>query len=265
MTEVHEIPIIVSSNPADGATSVSADGSSFELILEDPIQIPSDVRAVDILVQEATVWWVIPNIITGTNDTFYLEHLTIPYVAVIPQGLYDLTGLQAAAEREIVAAGAPSGLFTFTADGATQKVLITLNQAGTQLDFTQADTFRDIIGFNSQLVPAAPSVGVFTQLADNIAAFNVVDFFLIHSDLVPRGIRVNNTYSQAIAQVLIDVPPGSQIVSRPFNPPSSPAWDLIGSIRSRIKFWLTDQSDNLVNTNNEFWTARIIIRYTELL
>lgn len=263
--DTHEIPIIVSSDPNAGALNVSADGSSFEVNLEDPIRIPRDAKSVDVIVQEATVWWVIPNIITGQNDKFYLEHLATPYVATIPQGLYDLSGLQTAAEREIVAVGAPAGLFNFIADEPTQKVVIRFNQAGTQIDFTQADTFRGLMGFNSQLVPLAPSVGIYTQLADNEAAFNVVDYFLIHSDLVSRGIRINNTYNQTISQVLIDVPPGSQIVSRPFNPPPSPAWSLIGDIRKSLRFWITDQNNAPVNTVGEAWSARIIIRYTELL
>lgn len=262
MTDTHEIPIIVSSDVAEGAQNKSADGSSFEVNLEDPIRIPTNASSVDIIVQEATIWWVIPNIITGVNDTFYIEHLTIPYVAVLPQGLYDLSCLQSATEREVVAAGAPAGLFNFIPDQATQKVVLQINQAGTQIDFTPADTFRDILGFDSQLVPVAPSVGFFAQVADNTAAFNTIDFFLIHSDIVPRGIRLNNTYSQTIAQVLIDTPPGSQIVSRPFNPPPSPAWDLIGAIRKRVKFWLTDNNNNLVNTNNENWSARLLIKYT---
>jgi hypothetical protein len=101
-----------------------------------------------------------------------------------------------------------------------------------------------------------------TTLSDNVAALNQIDYFLIHSDLVSRGVRINNTYNQTIAQVLITATPGSQIVSTPFNPPHSQAPELIGAKRSRISFWLTDQSNNLVNTNNENWSARLVVRYS---
>ena len=261
MVDYHEIPFLVTSDTNAGARNKSADGSTFYVFLEEPLVIPKSALSVDIIVQEATVWWVIPNIVTGVNDTFYIDD-GAPFTAVVPQGLYDLSGLEAAVERELVAGGAPAGLFNFIADDATQRVVLRLNQANTQVDFTQGDTFREILGFVSQLVPPAPTIGIFTQLGDTVAAFNQIDYFLIHSDIVNRGMRINNTFNQAIAQVLINVPPGSQIVSTPFNPPSSQAPELIGAKRSRIKFWLTDQANNLVNTQNENWSARLVIRYS---
>ncbi len=257
----HEIPIIVNSNPASGAQNVSADGSSFEIILEDPIDIPLDAKSATVQVDEATIWWVIPNILTGVNDTFSIDDGGGPYVITIDQGLYDLSGLQQSTESAVVAAGGPAGMFTFLADTATQKVIIRVNLAGVTIDFSIAQTFRTILGFNSQVL--GPTVAASTDFqGDNVAALNTIDYFLIHSDIVSRGIRTNNKYDQTIAQVLIDTPPGSQIVSRPFNPPKSPAWELIGGLKKRIRFWLTDQSNSLVNTNSEFWSARIIIKYT---
>lgn len=265
--EEHEIPIIITSDVNAGAQNKSADGSTFEIILEDAIDIPAQAKSCIIQVQETTVWWTIPNIITGVNDTFYVEHGGTPYVAVIPQGLYDLPGLNEALNRELTdpAVGAPANLITFLADEPTQKVVIKLNLATTQVDFSVArtDTFRDLLGFDPQFIPAAgPSGAVdFQQIADNIADFSSIEYFLLHSDLVPRGIRTNNKYDQTIAQILIDVPPGSQIVSRPFNPPKVPAWELIGSIRNRATFWLTDQRGINVNTAGEDFSARVIIKY----
>ena len=60
---------------------------------------------------------------------------------------------------------------------------------------------------------------------------------------------------------MIDVSPGSQIVSRPFNPARIPVSELLNAKRNNIRMWLTDDNDNRVNTNNEYWTARIVIRY----
>ncbi len=257
-----QIPIIVDSDVANGAINKSADGSEFEIQLEDPIQIPGSATSVTVEVQEAAIWWVIPNIITGVNDAFSIDDgVGGPFNVVVDQGLYDLSGLQQSTESAVIAAGGPSGMFTMIADNSTQKVIIRINITGASIDFTGATTFRDILGFNSQVL--GPTVVATTDFqGDNIAAFNTIDFFLIHSDLVSRGIRVNNVYDQVIAQVLIDTTPGSQIVSTPFNPPKSPAWELIGATRNRIRFWLTDQLGNPVNTNFENWSARVIIEYT---
>lgn len=257
----HEIPMIVDSSPLAGALNISADGSQFEINLEDAIQIPSSATSATVQVQEATVWWVTPNILTNINDSFSIDDGGGPYNVTVPQGLYDLNTLFASTESAVIAAGGPSGLFNYIADSATQKAVIRLNGIGVSVDFTGATTYRNILGFNSQIL--GPTIVAQTDfIGDTQASFNIIDYFLIHSDLVPRGVRQNNKYDQTIAQVLINVNPGSQIVSTPFNPPKSPAWDLIGSKKKRIRFWLTDNNNNPVETVGESWSARIVIEYT---
>lgn len=165
--------------------------------------------------------------------------------------------------RELQNAGAktdPIPVINLSPDDATQKVELTLNYLGSSVDFTQPDTPRIILGFDSQVI--GPTViAPISIVADNVAAFNQVNYFLIHSDLVNKGIRFNNNYNQTIAQVLIDVPPGSQIVSKPFNPARSNAFELGGSQRTNIRFYLTDDRDRAVNTNGEYWTCRVVIKY----
>jgi len=264
-----EISLLVNSDPATGASNVSSDGSQFTIQLQDGIKIPKDAKNVHVSLQESTVWWTIPNILTGINDTLYItaprasdSALTV-YEIVIPQGLYDLTALNDSIQRELENDGAktsPDPVINLLSDDATQKVEIRYNYVGVEIDFTQTDTFRDILGYDSQVLgPNATAPLIY--LADNVAAFNTINSFLIHSDLVSRGIRINNNYNQTLGQVLIDKPPGSQIVSTPFNPPKVSADELSGAIKSTIRFWLTDQSNGVVNTNGEFWTARLVISY----
>ncbi|MCP4337738.1 MAG: hypothetical protein GY799_02360 [Desulfobulbaceae bacterium] len=257
----YEIPIIASSSEAAGAKNVLLDGSSFEILLQQPIIMPHNLGNCTIQVDEATVWWTIPNISAALgNNMFYFTHLATPYPITIPDGLYSVSDLNNAVDRELVAASGLSGLVTFAADNATQKVEIIINQAGSIIDFTPLDTFRDIIGFDSQIIPL--TTGSYSQLGDNVAAFNTIEYFLLHCDIVGQGIRTNDTYSQTIAQILIDVKPGSQIVSREFNPPKSEALHLAGQTIDRIKFWLTDQNNVEVNTHDEVFGCRMIIKYT---
>ena len=260
----YEIPIIVDSDTASGALNKIADGSSFEINLSDAIAIPKNSKTCTVQVQEATVWWVIPNILSSggsQNNLFSIDDGVNPsFDVAVPQGLYDLNTLQVSIDSAVVADGGASGLFTLIGDSATQKVIIRINGIGISIDFTIANSFRDILGFNSQVL--GPTLVVQTDfLANNQAQFNTLDYFLIHSDIVSQGMRTNNTFSQTIAQVLIDQAPGSQIVSKPFNPPKVPASELIGSKRKLIRFWLTNQSNEVVNTNGENWSARIIIEY----
>jgi hypothetical protein len=67
-----EISFVVTSDPSAGATNRSADGSYFEVQLDDGLQIPKDALNVNVRVEEASIWWVVPNIIKGQNDKMYI-------------------------------------------------------------------------------------------------------------------------------------------------------------------------------------------------
>jgi hypothetical protein len=120
-----------------------------------------------------------------------------------------------------------------------------------------------VLGFLPQFVPAAPTLVVVEQLADNQAAFNNIEYFKIHAD-IGEGIRTNHSFDQTIARVNITAAPGSQIVHSPQNPPESEMHRWIGSSRNSIIFWLTDQANNLVSTG-EIWSVRLLFQYHQFV
>ncbi len=269
-----EIPLIASSDTAVGAVNVSTAGDFFQIELAEPIEIPREATNITVSMEESTVWWVVPNILDSTAgasqnnlmkivDTGVGSGVAGTFNLVIPQGLYDLSALNQTIVRELASAGAgvtPDPLITLSADDATQKVEITAHYIGISVDFTISNSFRDILGWGS--VVLGPTIAVLTTfLAPNVAAFNVINYFLVHCDVVTRGVRYNNTYSQVLDQVLIDVAPGSQIISAKFRPPEIPEPDLAGTIRNTIRFWITDDQLRSINTNDETWSARIVIKY----
>ena len=267
-----EISMVISSDPAVGAINRSADGSYFEIQLQEALKMPKDCLNVSVSVEEASIWWVIPNIITGKNDKIYItgfdkNDVLTNYIIVIPQGLYDLIGLNQAVLRELENQGAKIKdgtkdlpLLSLNADDATQRVELRFNYTNVSVDFRYTDTFREILGFNSDLY-GNYAIVPFNLVAPNVAEFNSVNYFLLHSDLVNKGILFNNSYNQSISQVLIDVPAGSQITYKPFNPPRIQADELRGATRSLLRFWITDDKNRPVNTNQEYFTARIVIRF----
>ena len=258
-----EIPMILSSASEDGATNISADGSRFAVTFDEPLAIPSNAVQCYASVEDAQIWNTVPNILTGINDLFFIDEGAGFVMVTVDSGLYDIGGLQEAIDRNYVALGGTSGVFSFLADDATQKVVIQLNIAGVQIDFTQPQTMRAILGFNATLVPpGGPSVGLYTELAPNVAMFNTLEYFLLHSDIVNSGIRTNTTYTQTIAKIPISSAPGSQILYTPYNPPKSNTNNLIGAIKNRLNFWLTDQSNNPVNTSGESYAFRLKVEYS---
>jgi len=269
MINTEEFSMILSSDTATGATNVSADGSEFDVQLNEAIKIPDDALNCSLSVESATVWWSVANITTGVNDKLYMVGLdtsdvTQNFTLTIPQGLYDLTALNLKIQQLLENQDgkiSPYNNFDLIADNATQKVVIKFNYSVCEIDFSQSDTPRELLGFASSNY--GPYAGAPENvLAPNVAAFNSVDSFLIHCDLVDRGILLNNQYTQVVSQVLIDVAPGSQIVNTPFNPTKIEAHNLIGASRRTIRVWLTDQAGNAVNTNGELYSLKIKISYS---
>lgn len=260
---------IASSDPLNGAVNISPDGSSFEHDFDIPLGIPLEATNVRVSVVEADIWWTVPNVITGQNDLMRIvdtgtdSGVAATYNLVLPQGLYDLAGLNQTVLRELSNAGAPvsPALINISADDSTQKMEITTNYIGISIDFTIAQSVRDIMGFNSQVL--GPTVTKpLTFVADDVAQLNTVNYFRINSDIVDKGIRIGGKYSRTISKVLITETPGSQIKYVPFRPITSPAPNLRGSNRTNFRFFLTDDVGNSVNTAGDHWSAIISIQYT---
>ena len=250
----HEESILISSNPALGALNVDSNGSGFEINIPHGVTIPKDAFNVQVGVAEATIWFVIPNIKTNVNDKLYLTSLNhAPEHITIPQGLYDLSQLNQAIQKELKLTTNYVNAITLVGNASTQKVELIL-ATDVYVDFTQADTFRDRLGFESDLYQT-------TTIAPNVAQMTPINKFLIHSDITNQGILINNKYSRMIGQVLIDVAPSSQIIYRPTNYAKSDCNNLRGHHLDHLKFWLSDENNVRVDTNTEYWTARIVISY----
>jgi hypothetical protein len=217
----------------------------------------TEFKNLEISVPTSSIWWVIPNINNGVNNAVYVNYLATDYVLNIPQGLYDLNGCDEAILRELSAAGLPISppLFQLQADTNTQRVLIKFNYAGVTLDFTQPDTPRLIWGFNSVLV--GPSLLGQTVTAPNQAAFNQINYFLIHSDLADQGVRFNGSFNQSIGIAQIVVAPGSLNVYEPQHPAT---FSQNPFKKKRMRFWLTDDQNRRVNTNGEFYSFRVVFK-----
>lgn len=261
-----EMSYIFSSDPANGAQNVSENGSRFSVQLNRPIRVPRTAKAVTLEVTDAAIWWTIPNISSDLdNDQFRFIENTNNHTIVISKGLYSLSDFNRLISRELVNLGLASDLISFVADNASQKTVAVFGAANVQIDFSGANTPRLILGWDSRLVPLVPSTANQSETGDNVAAFNTVNSFLLHSSLVSEGIPVNNEGANIISSVPIDVAPGSQIVYQPNNPTRAGVSELIGRAQGNFQIWLTDQNSNAVDTNGEVFSLTVIIRYWDLL
>lgn len=269
-----EYAYFFSSDVENGAQNVSADGSSFSIQLDRPIDLPKCLDAT-LEVTTASIWNVSPNIsaLIGNNKLYVHTDYVVPtppqataaptdFVITIPDGSYGVTDLDQLISREVVKVGYPSNLIQISADDATQKVIITFNYASTWLDFTYADSVRDVLGFNARLVPLTPQAADYSEPADETAAFNRVSSYLLKTDLISNGIAVNNISESIIAEVLITARPGSLINYTPYLPPKADAMELSRHSKNQFSFRLTDQLGRPVELLGESYSFTIVIRYT---
>jgi len=261
-----KLSYIFSSDPTKGAFARNPNGSEFSVNLNYPLAVPRLAKYCTIELHSASIWYVTPNVSTELqNNTFYFSD-GIPRTIVIPDGLYNLDQLvQSIAiltTNLVPALVTPfEDLFTIVGDDPTQKVVITFSPAaitaGANIDFTQPNNLGPLLGFNPQILTGVPP----TVFGDNVAQFNQTNQYYIQSDLVHSGIPVNSNQSNVLGVVYIDVPPGELINFQPQVPLIINADELIGGSRTGFRFRLTNEDGVLQNTNEEYWSFIVTIRY----
>jgi hypothetical protein len=264
----YQVPFIFDSGQTESSNLTTSDGSGFFVNLETPLVVPPEAKYVYITVPSARIWYNSYNIVLNVNDQIDITYddgiLVVNEVLTFQPGLYDLDHLNSALVRLMLEVGLPGDLFDFVPDTASERVVIEFNYTGIQIDFTAARNFREILGFNSRSVPLAPTTSTDQyEYGDTQADFNQdLNYYVIHTDLVSRGIRVNNKYNQAISLINIDVAPGSLInyVAKTENP-RIPANELIGARKKNFEFWLTNNNNERVNTNGQSWSVNVIVHY----
>jgi len=163
-----EINIIVSSDPTQGASNVSNDGSSFDVIMSEPLSLPKNAINAYLAVEESTVWWVMPNFVnnkmyfhlpTEANSTIYND-----YVVNISTGLYDLSAFNNVLQIQLVNLGAKSTssrAVNITGDLSTQLMQIAFNYLSSSCTFGAQSPYQ-ILGVDSNKIFSNESIAPLT-------------------------------------------------------------------------------------------------------
>ncbi len=259
--------VLFSSDPANGATNRSSDGSTFTVELEgNGLAIPRNATNCSIQVVNSELWWNTPNIVVGQNANFDFTSTTIGGATVqgpiiIPTGLYSVTQLNTAIDREVFAVTGYNDVFILEPDVGQGKVQITFKNAGDSIDFGYTQSFNDLLGFEAKSYPS-PGANQ-TIVGPNTAKFSNTSYFLIQSDITNQGLLFNGTYDSIIAKILITSQPGSQVLYQPVNPTLIDASNLLGDRRRRYQFSLLTNTKERADTLGEYWSVQLRISYYE--
>lgn len=258
------------SSPTSGAEQVSVNGNEFSVSLNSPIKIPKTAVCCEIGIAQASIWNTSSNIAADFNNntfTFTTTDVGAPgtHTIVLPDGLYSLDGLNASLNTQFTNLGLSSGLISLTGDQATQNTVLTFQKAGDSVDFTVANSIREVLGFDSRISPLTPQSAGYSDYSDSSAQFNRNNSYILRSNIVSHGIPVNNQGNGIIASIPITSAPGSQIHYQPQHIIWADASDLIGSAKSNLRFTLLNQSLLPVHTSGDAFSFVLIIKYQVLL
>jgi hypothetical protein len=254
---------LFSSNESNGASSVSDDGSRFQVQFRNPIDIPKRAKKCTVELQSASIWNSSFNISEDINNN--KVHLILngtPHIITIVDGQYSNSALNSVIQRGLVSLGIQKDGLTLVGDDSTQKIILQFGIAGLQVDFTQPGSVMEVLGFNSRVVPNTAQSAGYYEYADNQANFNRVSSYLLVSSLVSVGLPINNSNNGILASIPIMSKAGSFSLYQPSNPILVDASNLIGMPMQVVDFTLLDQDSRAISTNGEYYNFTIIIRWT---
>lgn len=248
------------SDPTSGAVKIGTLGNNFYVSLDSPITVPKNALYATLEVVQASIWNTSPNISAQNQNNKF--HITVDGQAeeiTIPDGLYGVSELESFLIQTLANRGVANPPFAFAENDSTQTLVIVFYNANVSIDFTQPNTCREVLGFDSRVVD---SQGVDTnEFADKEAEFNRVVNYYIKSNILRSGIPQNTRSNGLIAGIPINVKVGSLINYLPTNPLRCNADELIGNSKQVLQFTLLDQLERDVGTGGEEWSLAIVLRY----
>lgn len=270
-----KLTFLFDSNPRTGATNVNSLGSRFQVNFDTPLKIPQNATNISVVTKQVTIWFVTPNI-TFKNNHFDLIYKGDRIAISLPVGLYNPHTLSLKIQQEIqleankLMIEVPFDIIELLTDSAESKIIMKFNHYETDVDFTVTNSIAGLLGFDNKYITGyinnvPPSGGPipFYEKGDNVASFNVTDYFLLKcSSLISKGLYINGKYSGVIAKIDIDAQVNNKINYNPNQTPSIPANELAGIDLSNITFELTNQNNELVDMRGEHWSIIFEIQYT---
>jgi hypothetical protein len=258
---------LMSSNGQLGAINKNALGSQFSINFDSPYTYDAKAKSITMEVLEVECFFNQPNVsvainnyrieVTGQNNL----NVLITAIISIPDGLYDPSTLNSALQTQLLNAGIKADQIVFTGNQATNKIDITLNSAGAEINFNNVDYhgMADLLGFPYQIFTAVLAGEVFSSTLD--PTFNKLQYFLITSNITSNGTTFNGKSSSIISRVLITGSANFQLINEPQHPYSHDLSHMKGRTIRSLTFELRDDLLQLVETRGESWSLRYRLVY----
>lgn len=258
---------LMSSNAQLGAINKNALGSSFQINFEAPYVYDAKAKSITMEVLEVECFFNQPNVSVALNNYRFevkgRNNLNALLTAVIsiPDGLYDPSSLNSALQTELANAGISTDQIVFTGNQATNKIDISLNSTGAEINFNNVNYhgMADLLGFPYNTFTAVLAGEVFSSTLD--PTFNKLQYFLITSNITSSGTTFNGRSTSIISRVLITGSANFQLINEPQHPYSHDLTYMKGRNIKSLTFELRDDLLQLVETRGENWSLRYRLVY----
>lgn len=268
------------SSDGPGATKVTEKGDEFIVDMNTYFELPAKARNVKLSMTRADIVYSTPNITVANNRLRIIApdnsvaQVIRTYDVEVPPGTYDffslkdiiLSFLAAPPDNIPPAKSNPLPVISLDAALATGKVILTLNYSTVVVDFNHfPNNFAVALGFLPtdviQFPVIGPPSGVYVVESPNRALFDTIRAYLIHTDLVGDGVTVNGFNEQILSFVSITGDPGQAFTFEPQHPSTSRGDHLIGTRRSTIRCWITDERNQSIDMLSDPWSFNLRIEY----
>ena len=236
--------LILSGNSSDFTTVFNS------TVLQPPYEYEAALLSID-------TYNSIPNIIEGKNNLFKYFNGRDWKVISLKTGAYELDAINNEIKRQMKVNGDNDAAITISAEVSTLRSIVNILSAAEAAQAVQykvafeAGTIGNLLGFPDR------ELNLGYNLSPNIVDIMPINTILVNLDII-QGSYVNGKTSPAIYAFYPSVSPGYKIIERPS--PSLTYFLLSRHDISRIRVWLTDQDDNIVDFRGERITLRIHIR-----
>ena len=225
--------------------AVNGKGSSIQTTFNPPLMFPEDCRY-EIACCRVETYYSFPNIDETNNKVqISLDNGKNWIQLELPTGCYEIKAINTTLKRLLNEMGA--GLIP---NRNTLQSIITLNHVWMDFGNGNKGSLRSVFGFDGKIYKDG------THESEHIVNILRVNSIMIHCDVITLS-RKNGIASPIIYSFFPNVSPGQKIVNRPRNLIYLP---LTLSVISQMTVWITDQSDEALDTRGEELTITFHIR-----
>ena len=196
----------------------------------------------------------IPNIIEGENNKlrYSSDNGETWKTIALNTGSYELAAINHEIKRQLLANGDRDIAVTITGNVSRLTSIVSIENPLYKVDFSVSHSIGSILGFEPIVL------GYGYNESSSIVNIMPVNSILVNIDII-MGSNVNGSPSPTIYSFYPNVSPGYKIVERPN--PALIYYPISGDNNiNRMRVWLTDQNDNLIDLRGETITIRIHVR-----